>query len=136
MKDKVWYGVWAGMFILCAGLGFIPAPTGAGKSLMILLALAFFVPGAVLLYRADRAGSRKGLCRVRNLSAVSLAVTVGMILVNFLSVGASEAAGVVLHVLLGIVSAPMFCAQYWVLSLFCWACLLLTSISCLRKQKK
>jgi hypothetical protein len=29
----------------------------------------------------------------------------------------------------------MFCGQAWVLSLFLWACLLMSSLSCLKKIK-
>lgn len=136
MKNKVLYGCWAGLFILCAGLGFIPSPTGAGRIILTLLSLLFFLPGAVLLYWAVRTGDKRGICRIRNLSIVSLAVTVTMIIVNFLSVNASDAAGTVLHGLLVIVSTPMVCGQNWLISLFLWACLLMGGISGLRKQKK
>ena len=70
---------------------------------------------------------------IRNLSVASLALTLVLLVVNFLSVGASKAAGDVLYVLLIILSAPMVCGQVWVLSLFLWACLLMV---CLKYRKE
>lgn len=136
MEKRILYGCWAGLFILCAGLGFIPSPEGAKRIIMILLALAFFIPGALILYLAVKAGDRKEICRIRNLSILSLAVTVVMIIVNFLSVTASDAAGAVLHGLLIVVSSPMICGQNWIMSLFLWACLLMSSLSFLKRFKR
>ena len=52
---------------------------------------------------------------------------------NFLAALGSPGLGSFLHVLLVIGSAPMVCSNYWVLSLFLWAVLLVTS---LQKRKE
>ena len=49
MKKSFLLALWGGMFILCAGLGFVPDPTGAWRVLLTLLAVAFFVPPALLV---------------------------------------------------------------------------------------
>lgn len=121
------------MFILCAGLGFIPSPEGGGKAFLVLAALAFFVPGGILLYRGKRTGDAPVLRRLRNLSALSLGATLALLVVNFLSVRLSETAGQVVFWILTVVSTPMVCGQFWVMSLFLWACLLIGSISYLKK---
>lgn len=124
MKEKILYCIWGGLFILCAGLGFIPNPTGVGKGILVLIALLFFVPGGMILADGIRFGDRKGVLRIRWISIGSLLLTVGFLIANFCSVGASDAVGNTLYELLVIVSAPMICSQYWVLSLFLWSCLL------------
>ena len=45
MKKQHLYWIWLGLYGLCAGLGFIPAPEGALKWLLVALALH---PGQVL----------------------------------------------------------------------------------------
>lgn len=134
MTKTTYYTLWGGMFILCAGLGFIPEPAGVLKFLMIALSVGFFMPPAALLYFASRRKDRATIALIRNLSAVSLLLTLAAIVVNFMSLMAPEAVGNILYVILVIVSAPMVCSQYWVLSLFLWACLLMVSISELRKK--
>ncbi len=129
MKNKTLYLIWGGLFILCGLLGFIPEPVGFLKGLLVALSVIFFVPGWVLLYRGQARA-------VRNLSAVSLAVTLFLLVLNFLSGRAVQAAGEFLYGLLVFFSSPMICSQYWVLSLFLWACLLMTGISNLKKEKK
>ena len=134
MNRTSFYTVWAGLFILCAGLGFIPAPAGFVKFLLIGLTLGFFaVPGWFLTW-LDKRGDRLHIRIVRNLSLASLGLTIGLILLNFVSFMASEAVGTLLHILLIIVSTPMICGQYWVLSLFLWACLLFWAQSLLKKK--
>ena len=134
MNKTSFYTVWAGMFILCAGLGFIPEPAGFLKFLMIGLTLGFFaVPGWFLLW-LDRRGDKMNIAVVRNLAAVSLGLTLVLILVNVVSFMAPEWVGTLLHILLIIVSAPMVCGQYWVLSLFLWACLMIWAQKLLKKK--
>ena len=136
MKIKHWYIIWGGLFILCASLGFIPQAEGFLKFLMIFAAAAFFVPGWVLLYYAHKQGSISCARIVRNLSLISLGSTWLFLLLNFASGHAPEAAGNMLYALLVICSAPMYCSQYWIASLFLWACLLMTSFSILWKARK
>ena len=133
MNRTSFYTVWAGLFILCAGLGFIPAPAGFLKFLLIGLTLGFFaVPGWFLTW-LDKRGDKLHIRIVRNLSLASLGLTIGLILLNFVSFMASEAVGTMLHILLIIVSTPMICGQYWVMSLFLWACLMIWAQKLLKK---
>ena len=136
MKNKILYIIWACLFILCACLGFIPEPEGALSALLTVLGIAFFAPPGILLYRSIRGKDRSALLLIRNLSAISLGVTLLLLLCNFLSVRGSEALGNFLYILLVILSAPMICAQYWVVSLFGWACLLMVCLSGLKKEQR
>ena len=70
---------------------------------------------------------------VRNLSVLSLGVTLVTLILNFVLAVSSETLGNLLHYVLTIVSAPMMCSGYWVLSLFLWACLLMASLKGLKK---
>lgn len=130
MNKNILFALWGVLYALCAGLGFIPEPTGALRMLLIILAIACFVPPLLLIRR----GERQTLCLIRNLSAIWLALTVVLIIANFLSFTASTLVGNILYSLLVIVSSPMVCGQYWVLSLFGWAYLMFDSIHMLRKK--
>ncbi len=136
MKQKKLLTVWACMFALCAAAGWIPQPTGMLKGLLIALSLGFFIPPSMLIYRAvNRKKTDRDMLRlIRNLSLLSLAGTTVTLLLNFLSVAWSQAVGEALYGVLVIVSSPMICAQYWFLSLFGWACLLMVCLKYLRKQ--
>ena len=129
MNKKILFVLWGGLFALCAGLGFLPEPAGVLKGLMVLLAVAFFVPPLMLIRRKER----KTLHLIRSLSALSLALTVVLLICNFLTVFASETVGNFLYSLLIIVSSPMVCGQYWALGLFGWAYLMSASHSVLKK---
>ena len=134
MNKKALFALWGGLFILCAALGFIPEPTGFAKGLLTALAVAFFVPGGALLYRAKRQKDRHTAAAVRNLSAASLGLTLLMLVANFLSLGAGKAVGDGLYAALVILSSPMVCSGYWLLSLFLWACLLAVSLEILKEK--
>lgn len=136
MKTKHWYILWGCLYILCAFLGFIPEAAGFGKFLLILAAAAFFVPGWVLLYFTHKTGEMTHARNVRTLSLISLGLTLLLLVLNFASGHASVAAGSMLYTLLVLFSAPMYCSQYWIASLFLWACLLMTSLSLLLKARK
>ncbi|MBO5129280.1 MAG: hypothetical protein J6B95_02910 [Oscillospiraceae bacterium] len=127
MNQKSCFALWGGMFALCAGLGFIAEPVGLLKALMVLLSLGFFVPGFLLLRDARRRGDRNTLALIRNLAALSLLTTLILLIANFLSVMAGEILGSILYYVLIIVSAPMICGQYWAVSLFLWACLMIAA---------
>ncbi len=130
MNNKFWFTLWGILFILCAGLGFIPAPEGAVKGLMTFLSVLFFLPPALLLWKADR----ETAMLIRNLSLLSLGVTLVTLILNFVMAVSSEFLGNVLHYVLVVVSTPMICSGYWVLSLFLWACLLMVSLKNLKKK--
>ena len=125
MNQKVLFAFWGVLFILCAGLGFLPEATGWMTALSVL----FFLPPALLLYKGDKNTVRL----VRNLSLLSLGVTLVTLILNFVLAVSSETLGNILHYVLTIVSAPMICSGFWVLSLFLWACLLMASLKLLKK---
>ncbi len=120
MKEKIAYILWGVLFVICAGLGFVRDAAGAGKVLLTLSSLIFFIPGTLLLYW----GQRKP---VRIISLCSLGITLVLLVANFFSVLASQTVGDVLYALLVVVSSPMVCSQYWVMSMFLWACLLMAT---------
>ena len=127
MKEKLTYALWGVLFIVCACLGFVRDAAGFGKVLLVLSSLIFFLPGVLLLYW----GQRK---QVRIISICSLGATLVLLVANFFSVLASERVGDILYTLLVLISSPMACSQYWVLSLFLWACLLMATF--LKPNKK
>lgn len=127
MKKSTLTAIWGIFYIICAGLGFIPEPAGAVRVFLMVISLLFFVPPAILLYDGIAAGDRKTVRLIRLLSAASLGATLALLIGSFLTAMAGDALGGVLHVLLGICSVPMFCSNYWVLSLFLWAALLMAS---------
>ena len=129
MNKKNLYYIWAGLFILTALLGFITEPNGLLKALMVMTAVGFFVPPALLLKQGDF----QDIKLVRNFSLVSLITTTVLLVLNVMSVLASEAVGTGLYALLILLSAPMVCSQYWALSMFLWACLLMVSLKLLKK---
>ena len=134
MKKSSLMAVWGIFYIICAGLGFIPEPEGAVRIFLMMISVLFFVPPAILLFDAFACGDRKTVLLLRRLSALSLGVTLVLLIANFLAALAGQWLGGVLHVLLGLCSAPMFCSNYWVLSLFLWAALLVASMQ-KRKEK-
>ena len=131
MNKTTLFVLWGGLFLLCAGLGFLPGPADV---LRVLAALACFAPPSVLLYRAGKEGDIHTLKLVRNLSALSLGLTLVLLILNFLTVLRSEALGTLVHYILVIVSSPMVCSGHWAMSLFLWACLLMVSRSLLKKK--
>ena len=124
MNKKTLFTLWGVLFALCAGFGFLPEPEGAVKSLLTGLSVLFFLPPGLLLCQADRDTA----LLIRNLSALSLGMTMVTLILNFVLAVSSEFLGNVLHYILVVVSAPMICSGYWVLSLFLWACLLMVSL--------
>ena len=135
MNKKLLLTLWGGLFILCAGLGFIPQAAGFGHILLVAAALAFFIPPALLLRLCRRKKDRKTIALVRNLSFFSLLLTMVLLVVNIACYQASETVGNLLNAVLIIVSSPMACGRYWLLSIFCWACLMIVANSMLKKKK-
>ena len=128
MNKTAYFSLWGGMFILCAGLGFIPEPAGILRGLLTGISVLFFVPPALLLYRAGKTQDDGSRLLVRNLSALSLMLTLILLVLNFLTALGSDVLGRILYSVLIIVSSPMVCSGYWALSLFLWACLLMGSL--------
>lgn len=135
MKKNTLFALWGGMFIVCAGLGFIPAPEGVLRAVLTAVSLVFFLPPAALVYAAAKAGDRDTLKLVRNLAALSLGLTLVLLVASVLSAVGSETMGTFLHILLVIVSAPMVSSGYWAVSLFLWACLLMASLKGLTQKR-
>ena len=137
MSKKMWFLLWGGLFVLCAALGFLPepvcAPTEDGgvcwlRVVMTILSVVFFLPPAVLLHKAGKEKNVPIQQLIRNLSALSLGLTLVMLILNFWSALGPEILGSVLHYVLVVVSTPMICSGQWALSLFLWACLLMVSL--------
>lgn len=124
MKNRSLFIAWAFLFILCAIGGFIPVAKTAVRILLTGLSLLFFLPPALLLHR----GTAPERHLVRNLSALSLVLTVLLLIANFLTAFRSEALGNALHALLTVVGCPMITSGHWAMSLFLWACLLVASL--------
>ena len=125
MTKRTLFVLWGCLFALCAGLGFVPE----GSWWMTGLSLLFFVPPAVLLYRANREKDSHTRLLIRHLSALSLGLTVVLLVATFLTALSSEALGTAIHCLLVVISTPMIASGHWALSLFLWACLLIGSNS-------
>lgn len=127
MHKKQLLRLWALLFILCAGLGFLPDPQGMTDALLKLAAVCFFIPPFLLLKEAKKTSDINTLLLVRNLCTLSLVLTALLLAANFLSVRAGEWLGNLLYCMLVIVSSPMICSGIWALSLFLWAYLLVLS---------
>ena len=129
MKRSTLWLLWGVFYIICAGLGFIPQPQGIVRAMLFVLSLLFFVPPGVLLYEARRHSDRALLRRLRTLALASLILTQLMLIASILTAPYSEGLGTAMHILLGLVSAPMFCSNYFVVPLFLWAVVLIMSFT-------
>ena len=130
-KKTAIYILWAVLYCLCVGLGFVNNPTGVGKALLVALSIGFFAPPFYLVFRARKEESRKTLLALRLVSMGVLLLSMILLVLNFLSVYFSAHTGLVFYVLLVMFAPPMVCGQNWFLSLFLWACLWM-----LTRQKK
>lgn len=134
MKKSSLLALWGILYIICAGLGFIPEPEGGVRVLLLVISLLFFLPPAMVLRDAIRRGDKKTVRLIRLLSAASLGITLLLIILSILTAASGDAVGSVLNVLLVVLSAPMFCSNYWALSLFLWAALLTASFTAKKKE--
>ena len=129
MSKKLLFALWGGLFILCAGLGFIPGfsqnVSAGAQAVLTVLAVAFFAPPAYLIYGAKKEKDARTLKLVRGISLLSLGLTLLALVLNVLSAMGTVTMGNVLFAVL---------SGYWALSLFLWACLLIVSHSLLRKN--
>ena len=144
LNKYILLAIWIGMFILCAVLGYLPPQEGANKWLLVIFAVLFFLPPALLVYKSRRDRDRKMLRLVRIASLAVLIATVALLVMNLLSVAlvlvmpekTALAVGDVLYDLLILVSTPMVCGQYWGIGLIGWAALLWSCILALQSLKK
>ncbi len=133
-KTKKLWIIWAAAYALCTVCAFFPIAPGALSGLFLLLSLGFFVPPAFLIFEAVQKKTPKTLRIIRNLSLISLGLTLVTILLNFVSIQVSDTWGLVLYWILILVSTPMICSQVWVVGLFGWACLLMVCLKYLKKK--
>ena len=134
MKYKYLYLIWVGMYVLCAVFGFLPDPTGILYWLLFFLSLLFFVPPVWILVEAIRQGNRKQVKAILVLSVIWLSLTLVLLVVNFLTVGATQAVGTAMYYLLTALASPMICSQVWVVPMFLFGCLLTASWQHLKKK--
>ena len=127
MKTKHLYFLWSGLYVLCAGLGFIQQRNLFVHILLTLIALTFYIPGVILLYRSICRNDKKLLRQVRYISLSVLLLTLILTVVTILTIHAGSAVGMLLNVLFNLVSAPMFCFYWRGFGLFLWACLFIGS---------
>lgn len=120
MTRRIWYYVWLGLFLITAAMGFVPEQARAMRVLRLTLTVLFFLPPLMILKK----GTERDAKRIFALSAASLCLTVAAIVISVICARGSAGLGNFLHAVLVIVSAPMVCAQVWVVSLFLWACLM------------
>lgn len=133
MKQKSLFSAWGILYSICAVLGFIPARNEAVRWLFGGISVLFFLPPALLLKDAAGRKDKKLLTTMTLLSALSLGLTLVLLVCNILAVLHSDSLGLFLNALLGLVSVPMLSSQLWALSLFCWACILVAGLM-LRKK--
>ena len=81
---------------------------------------------------ADLADRSKKLT-VADYCRILIALTLVLLVLNFLTAMGSEFLGQVLHYILVIVSSPMICSGHWAMSIFLWACLLMVSLRQLKR---
>ena len=135
MNKKALWVSWYSLLLVCGLYGLLPEPVGFWKVLGIVLSIVAFVPAGLLIKVAFDASDVTLLRLVRRVCIVSLSVTVGLYALNVLSALLPEVWGVIFHILLVIGSSPMFCAQYWILGLFLWSCLLWTTVTVQKEIK-
>ena len=131
MTNRSLFALWGCLFVLCAGLGFVPER----NLFLTLLSLLFFLPPAALLYRAGKRQDTHTLKLLRNLAAASLGLTLVLLVGNFAAALGPDTLGTAVYAMLTVVSTPMVCSGHWAMSLFLWACLLMGSLQLLKKEK-
>ena len=136
MKIQKLAAAWAFLYGITAALGFVEWSHNLFVFGKIVLSLAFFVPGAMLVYQGVSRQDFRLLKIIRNICLISLGSTVVVLILNFFAVTASREVGLVLYWLLILVSAPMISSKLWILSLFGWACLLMVCLDKGEKRKK
>ncbi len=127
-KKTILYIVWAVIYCICVGLGFVTNPTPAEKAVLIAISLGFFIPPYWLYFLAKKEKSRKTLLALRLVSIGILSLSLLLLVLNFLSVYFSAHTGLAVYVLLVMFSAPMVCSQIWFLPLFLWAVLMMLTL--------
>lgn len=144
LNKYILFAVWIGMYILCAVLGFLPPQEGGNKWLLVIIALLFFLPPALLLWKLWKDRDEKLLKLMQRIALIAVIATVTALVVNLLSVALiivmpEEQAlifGDVLYDILILVSTPMVCGQYWGIGLVGWVALLWSCVFARQALKK
>ena len=135
MDKSIYFALWGGMYILCCVLGFLPEQSGFSLYVMAAVSLLFFLPPFLLVRQAKAQNDTKILRVIHKICLLSLGLSTVMLVANFLSVlSPSETLGSVLHIILSLVSVPMMSSGLPLISLFLWACLLITSKTPAKKR--
>ena len=127
MKNKLLCALWGFLYIVCYALGHAGQEEVSQTAGLTAMGILFFLPPTWLLVDAIRVGNRKTVLALRWIAIGSLFLTVTAFLGNLAAVTASDAVGVFLHEILLLVSVPLGCMQFSLVSLFLWACLLFGS---------
>ena len=127
MSFTVLYVIWGALYALTAALGFT-APEGAMVYLYQVIACVFFIPGWLILRKADAENQHSHTWVVRFLAIVWVIVTAVLLALNIRSAGWSDAAGNALNAALCIASAPLVCGQKPVISVMLWGIVLMRSM--------
>ena len=135
MKEKILYLFWLAMYIICVGMGTLTERSVFIHTLLMVLAIAFYIPGLLLVIEGIKQNNAKILLRVRIVCICSLVFSLVFIIANIASVYASPVVGNVLNQVLLIVATPMHCCYYRFISLFLWACLFIGTMPQLWKSK-
>ncbi len=137
MPKSLLYILWAILFALCAALGFTPESQSAVKWLLVFLALSFYAPPGVLLWKAWQEKDKITVKRLLIISAGALLASLLTMVANLMSALSDSAVlGNILHGAWVILATPMACGRYWFLSLFLWAALLFAAVEALKALKK
>lgn len=134
MDKRILHIWWAAMYILCACLGFIQERSAGVQTVLTLVSLVFFAPPVCLLVQAARRKDGKELKLLRNLSLLSLGLTLFALVLAIAT--APRGAAFAVNAVLTVVSVPMYCGKVWALSLLLWACLLLASMEVGKRAKE
>ena len=128
MKKSYVYIIWALLYCLCAGLGFIPSPEGFGKSLLIACGFVFFLPPYYLGWVAYKQDDRKTMKELRAISLVAIGLFFVFFVLNILVSVASGKVNPLVEELLYLLVVPMGCGVSTTITLLMWACLLMISL--------
>ncbi len=125
---------WGALYGLCAIFSLIPSPNSLVQAVRFLMALGMFLPAGILLYRSIRWNNARFKKRIRIVCVAWLGTAAVLLMLNFASADWPENLGNFLHYALLILCSPIGCTQYWMLSVFLWACLLYASF--LKREQK
>ncbi len=125
LSDRLLCRVWAGLYVLTAALSFLFP--GQEHFLLRLATAAFFLPPWLLLLKSRQNPQSPIRRRIRWLALASLALTLVLLCLSIRSLTWGEGVGNLIHILMGLLCAPLLCGDFYALALFGWATLLFGS---------